>query len=220
MELALKRTDYIVIDDREASQDSPQKTLKPNVDLDVEEDQIADLKPLSTSELESLGMRSASFILQSVNPFEALVKLTADFPKFSASIAAHGVSSEFVAEHNRNCEEKIPEGFNVLWMNGVRLIDRQIDPFALVDMIRRERKLVNGVRELGFTGRQAVSLLGHEAITSSKIALGPTRYDWTDRREDGNTIVWFNDLEDAQRYPGFPKKVTAVCIGNTVVDCM
>ncbi|KAH7129335.1 UDP-glucose:glycoprotein glucosyltransferase-domain-containing protein [Dactylonectria estremocensis] len=209
IELALKRTDYIVIDDREADQDSQQKPLVSDVVLDGEEE-VADLKPLSTTELASLGLKAASFILNSENPLEALVKATQDFPKFSASIATHEVSKDFVAEHTENVATGIPGGIGHLWMNGVRLIERQIEPFQLVEMIRRERKLINGVRDLGFNGKQAISLLGHPKIAGAKSGDEPIRFDWTDRSEDGKAIAWLNDLEHDKRYEAFPKDLTAL----------
>lgn len=207
VELALKRTDYIVIDDREAAQD--QKPIASSVDLD-EEEEVADLKPLSTSEVAFLGVKAASFILQNENPLEALVKLTQDFPKFSTSIAAHEVSEDFAAEFEENRSLKVPPGINWLWMNGVQLIERQVEPFTLVDMVRRERKLINGVRNLGFNGKQAVSLLGHKKIATAKSEAGSTRYDWTDRSEDGRVILWLNDLENDAIYEDYPKTLSAV----------
>ena len=210
VELALKRTDYIVIDDREAGEDSSQKPLSSGVNLDEEEEQLADLQPLSTSELASLGLKAATFILQNETPLEALVKLTQDFPKFSTSIAAHEVSKEFEAEHELNRGQRVPGGISFLWMNGLQLIDRQIEPFTLVDMVRRERKLIDGVRELGFTGKQAVSLLGHQEIATAKAEQMSPRYDWTDRQEGDNVIIWLNDLENDERYSVFPKTVMSV----------
>ncbi|KAI8670713.1 hypothetical protein NCS57_00544100 [Fusarium keratoplasticum] len=209
VELALKRTDYIVIDDREAGKDATQKPVATDVVLD-EEEEVADLKPLSTSELASLGLKTASFILKSENPFETLVKATQDFPKFSRSIIAHEVSKEFKEEQQKNVAAGVPTGINFLWMNGVQLIERQIEPFNLIDMIRRERKLINGVRALGFNGQQAVSLLGHSEIANAKADDEPTRFDWTDRSEDGKVFIWLNDLEKDSQYAELPKELKAL----------
>lgn len=211
VELALKRTDYIVIDDREATQDSAQKPLGSGAILNGEDGEVADLRPLSTSELASLGMKTASFIQGSDSPFEMLVKLTQDFPRFSASIAAHNISKDFAIEYEQNKAQMGRGGINFLWMNGVQLIERQIEPFALVGMLRRERKLISRVRDLGLSGKQAVSLLGHSAISAAKGDDKPVRYDWTDRLEDGRVIIWLNDLEKDARYEEYPKTLTSVC---------
>ncbi|KAI5460277.1 UDP-glucose:glycoprotein glucosyltransferase-domain-containing protein [Mariannaea sp. PMI_226] len=204
VELALKRTDYIVIDDREANHEPAQKPIAVDDVLD-EEEEVTDLKPLSATELASLGLTTASFILKSHNPFEALVKATQDFPKFSASIATHNFSNNFVTEQRANVAAGVPAGINLLWMNGVQLVERQVEPFQLVDMIRRERKLINGLRRLGLNGNQAVSLLGHPQLTESQSEEKVMRYDWTDRSEEGKVIVWLNDLETDERYASLPK---------------
>ncbi len=213
VELALKRTDYIVIDDRDADGDAPQKAAAAAapaasevVVLDGEEE-VADLKALSKSEVSELGMKAADFIMQSETPFDTLVKLTQDFPKYSTSVLGHNVSEGFATEHRGNRMELVPPGVNVLWMNGVQLIERQIQSFTLLDIVRRERKLINGMLELGLTGREAVALLGHPDVASSKTEDEPQRFDWRDEDEDGRVIVWLNNLEKDSRYAQFPKSL-------------
>ncbi|GJN71657.1 hypothetical protein PLICBS_005725 [Purpureocillium lilacinum] len=208
VELALKKTDYIVIDDRESDHGS-QKPLGSDAVLNEVED-VADLQPLSASELGPLGLKTSSFIQRSTDPFATLVKLTQDFPRFAASLATHNVSQEFVAEAERNRANLIRGGINFLWMNGLQLIERQIEPFNLVEMLRRERKLIRGVRSLGLDGKQAVSLLGHESVSSAKGDDEPLRYDWTDREEQGRVIIWLNDLENDARYADYPKELASL----------
>ncbi|KAI0880437.1 UDP-glucose:glycoprotein glucosyltransferase [Annulohypoxylon maeteangense] len=211
IELQLKRTDYIVIDDREAEAqtDSADKPAPTDVVLDGEEE-VTDLKPLSSSELASLGLKAGSFIMQSDDPFQTLIKLTQDFPKFSASIAAHNASDAFVKEHRHNRALGVPAGMNVFWMNGVQLIERQIDPFSLVDSIRRERKLIEGVTDLGLTGKEAVSLLGNREVTIAKSDDEPRRFDWRDEIEEGRVIVWLNNIEKDKRYADYPKSLMSL----------
>ncbi|KAI1454617.1 UDP-glucose:glycoprotein glucosyltransferase [Annulohypoxylon moriforme] len=211
IELQLKRTDYIVIDDRdaEAETDSATKPAPTEVVLDGEEE-VTDLKPLSSSELASLGLKAGSFIMQSDDPFQTLIKLTQDFPKFSASIAAHNASDSFVKEHRHNRALGVPAGMNVFWMNGVQLIERQIDPFNLVDSIRRERRLIEGVTDLGLTGKEAVSLLGNREVTIAKSDDEPRRFDWRDEIEEGRVIIWLNNIEKDKRYADYPKSLMSL----------
>ncbi|OAA64659.1 udp-glucose:glycoprotein [Niveomyces insectorum RCEF 264] len=219
VELALKRTDYIVIDDREADADagtepaSSEKTASAKqIVLDDAAD-VTDLKALSKSELADLGMKTADYIIQNENPFDTLLKITQDFPKYSSSILAHNASEGFIAEHRGNRAVMVPPGVNVLWMNGVQMIERQIQPLALVDAVRRERKLINGIRELGLTGKEAVDVLGHQAVAASKAESVPPRFDWRDEAEDGRVIIWLNDLEKDSRYADFPKSLMRLLQG-------
>ncbi|KXJ89341.1 UDP-glucose:glyco protein glucosyltransferase [Microdochium bolleyi] len=211
VELQLKRTDYIVIDDREANAADTagkEETVAPVV-LD-EEEEVSDLKPLSSSDLASLGHKASSFVLKSESPLNTLVKLTQDFPKFSSSIASQNVSDEFFNEHQDNRGVLVPAGMNVLWMNGLQMTDRQIDPFTLVESIRRERRFIQGVTDIGLTGQQAVALLGHHEVAAVSSAEESERFDWTDRSEDGRVIIWLNNLEKDSRYADFPSNIMAL----------
>lgn len=218
VELALKRTDYIVIDDRASDKDgSAQKPLgsgPSEIILDGNEE-VADLKPLSASELFELARKAADFILRGEKPFDTLLKLTQDFPKYSASVSAHNVSSEFRSEYDDNHRLlNIPSGSNMLWMNGLQLIERQIQSFGLVDVLRRERRLIKEVCELGLTGQEAVDLLSHSEVASSKSEDEPPRFDWRDDIEDGKAIVWLNNLEKDKRYEQYSPNIMTLLSGG------
>jgi UDP-glucose:glycoprotein glucosyltransferase len=212
VELALKRTDYIVIDDREADEEkSEEEQVKAEINLDDEE--FADLKPLSTSEVLSLGLKASSLIMQSENPLQMLARISQDFPRYSSAIAAHNISSEFVAEHTSNRAQLVPAGMNVFWLNGLEIPERQIDAFSLLDIIRRERRLLSEFREVGLTGKDTIDLLSHEAVAATKVEDEPVRFDWRDTIEGGDIIVWLNDVEKDKRYLDWPTDITNVRIG-------
>ncbi|KAI0443042.1 UDP-glucose:glycoprotein glucosyltransferase [Xylaria telfairii] len=205
VELQLKRTDYIVIDDREATESSvgqPQKVASSEVVLDGDED-VSDLKPLATSELAGLGLNAGSFIMESDEPFETLIKLTQDFPKFSTSVAARNATDTFITEYRRNREVAAPAGINALWMNGVQLSERQVNPFTLIDGIRRERVFIKGATDLGLTAKEAISLLGDREVTLANTDDEGPRFDWRDQLEDGRIIIWLNNIEKDSRYASF-----------------
>ncbi len=213
VELTLKRTDYIVIDDRDtgAAKAPGDEAQKPIVASEVvlDEQEITDIKPLEKSELAPLGMKAASFIMKSESPFDTLLKLTQDFPKYSTSLGAHNVSADFKAEHDANRMVLVPEGMNVMWMNGVQLIERQIQPYGLVDLLKRERRLINGVLDLGLTGQQAISLLGHSEVAQAKSGgeEEQRRFDWRDEIEEGQVLIWLNNLEKDKRYSSFSPSI-------------
>ncbi|KUI71842.1 UDP-glucose:glycoprotein glucosyltransferase [Cytospora mali] len=213
VELQLKRTDYIVIDDRKAKEEKTQKSIESEVVLDGEED-VADLKPLSKSELTPLGLKAASFIMQNEKPFDTLLKLTQDFPKYSTSLTTQNVSEEFFLEHKANRVQLVPTGANVLWMNGVQIVERQMDAFTLVNLLRRERKLINGVTDLGLTGEEAIALLAHEAVAAAKTTDEIQRFIWHDEPEDGKVIIYLNNIEKDKRYEEFTKNLASLIQGG------
>lgn len=209
VELALKKTDYIVIDDRLQGEEPHHENIGTSAGLDDSED-VTNIKPLAASDLSSLGLKATSFILQSDDPLETLIKLTQDLPKFLTSIVAHNVSTRFEEEFKLNSLEGVPDGLNLLWLNGVQLIERQIEPFALIERLRQERKLIDGFRALGLNGKQAISILGHQDVSTAKEGSEALRYDWTDRLEDGRVIIWLNDIENDDIYEEYPKSLTSV----------
>ncbi|MBE3043788.1 hypothetical protein IMZ48_14685, partial [Candidatus Bathyarchaeota archaeon] len=138
------------------------------------------------------------------------IKLTQDFPKYSALMAAHDASAEFIEEQRANLGRMIPSGVNVLWMNGVQLVERLIEPFSLVDMLRRERRLISEVKDVGLTGSEAILLLSHSSVTSAKMTDSSQRFDWRDDNEGGDAIMWLNDLENDPAFEDMPTNVRAV----------
>ena len=212
VELALKRTDYIVIDDRESNK-APEAVEEK--DFNLEQEDIADLKPLSTSELRPLGLKASSYIMQSEDPLDTLIKLTQDFPKYSSALLAHNATADFLREHQYNRAQMVPSGYNVWWMNGVQMIERNIEALTLLELIRKERTLINGVRELGLSDSEAIELLSHEAVATVTAEIEPQRYNWKDDLEEGNVIIWLNDIEKDKRYADMPSTVKAV---STVFD--
>ncbi len=217
VELALKRTDYIVIDDRN-DEDVKANNPESKQDVMLEDKELADLKPLSTSELLSLGLKASSFVMQSENPFDTLIKLSQDFPKYSTAIAAHNASEEFLAEHSENRGLLVPAGMNIMWINGVQIVERQVDAFTLLDILRREKRLIDSVRQLSLTGPEAIKLLSHSAVAVAKSGDEPPRFDWRDTAEGGNVIVWLNDIEKDKRYEGWPAdlRIVSVTVQNVV----
>jgi UDP-glucose:glycoprotein glucosyltransferase len=155
-------------------------------------------------------MKAASFVLASDEPLDTLAKLSQDFPKHSGSIAGMNISDEFIQEHVQNREIVLPAGFNVLWINGVQIMPRDLNPYSLLEHLRRERKMINGVRELGLSGPEAIDLLSHEAITASSIDQEAQRYDWRDDTEGGDVIMWLNDIEKDKRYSEWSDSVSAL----------
>lgn len=215
IELALKRTDYIVIDDRSAGSEAEDQGLSAGNEAAVEEflletAEVADLKPLSSKELLGLGLKTASFIMASDDPFDTLVKVSQDFPKHSSAITKRNASTDFVKEHSLNRNVLLPAGYNVIWMNGMQIQARQMDAFGLLEQLRRERSIVNNLREIGFSGSEAVQVLSHEAIANSKVDGDAQRYDYRDDLEGGKVIVWLNDIEKDKRYNSWPTHTSAV----------
>lgn len=201
VELALKRTDYIVIDDRDADDDEPPAK---KIEVNLEDKDVADVKPLSSSELKNLGLRAASFVMNSQNPLDTLNKISGDFPKHAAALASYNLSSDFVKEHKANRAALIPAGYNIVWVNGASVDPREFDAYTLIDLLRKERHLVNSLQALGLSAPDAISLLSHDTMAEAQDEGSPQRYDFRDEKEGGKVIIWLNNIEKDKRYAEWP----------------
>ncbi|KAF2101757.1 UDP-glucose:glyco protein glucosyltransferase precursor [Rhizodiscina lignyota] len=212
--LDLKRTDYIVIDDRKAEEETEDTKIDAGdtntVEVSLDHEEISDVKPLSASELVRLGLRASSFVMNSTDPLDMLLRLSQDFPKHSSAISAYNVSDAFLMEHRANREQLLPAGFNVIWINGVQMDPRKMDPFSLLDHLRRERGLIDDGKSLGLTGREVIDLLSHPSITAAQTSDEPARYDWRDEIEGGKVIIWMNDIEKDKRYADWSPALAAL----------
>lgn len=213
VELALKRTDYIVIDDRDAEQreENSEDRRTPGLE-ELKEDAPDDLRPLSSSEVSRLGMNSAAYVMDSEDPLDALLKLSQNFPKYSSTVAAHNASIELRNEMRSNRARMIPPGYNILWINGMQIDARQVDAFSLLDIMRRERGLVQKFRDLGISAQEAVKLLSHPLLAEAQSDEDVQRYDYRDTLEGGDIIIWLNNLEKDSRYNDWPSDLEAVRI--------
>jgi UDP-glucose:glycoprotein glucosyltransferase len=202
VELALKRTDYIVIDDRDAEK------LEPAGDP-VKEEAPDDLRPLSASEVTRLGLNSAAYVMDSADPLETLIKMSQNFPKYSSIVASHDHSGEMTQEIRHNRVKMLPGGYNAMWINGVQMDSGQIDAFSLLEHLRRERKLIDKFRDLGLSANDAVKLLSHRLLTEAQAGGEEQRYDYRDDMEENQAIIWMNNLEQDSRYETWPSDLEA-----------
>ncbi|PNS14385.1 hypothetical protein CAC42_6898 [Sphaceloma murrayae] len=212
VELALKRTDYIVIDDRQAAKNDKHTPAEKGQTV-LADDEVADLKPLSSSELAELGMKAASFVMANDDKFATLLKLALDFPKHSSALSSTEVSDEIRNELSANAQSFLPPGYNAMWINGKQIQSRDLDVFSLLEQLRGERKLINSARDLGLTGAQTIGLITHSAVSDPSAAEGGSpdiqRYDWRDDIEGNGVIIWMNDIEKDKRYLDWPDNVQA-----------
>lgn len=208
VDLALKRTDYIVIDDRENTHDGEAKSDHLALPSNTE----SGLKPLNASELADLSIKTASYIMRRKDPLMTLYNCTQDFPKYAQEMSIQEISEDFVQEHNKNRHQVVPAGYNVVWVNGLQADTRNFNAFYLLRVLRKERNVVKQMVDLGITPGQAIRILSHPATAAVVSDDQPQRYDMRDEIEGGKAVVWLNDLEKDKKYQAWPTKVAAVSI--------
>jgi UDP-glucose:glycoprotein glucosyltransferase len=93
----------------------------------------------------------------------------------------------------------------VLWLNGLQVDVKDVHPFALLRLLKKERAVMQSLTSQGLQPSQAVQLLTHPAIAAKQKDNGiGAVFDASDRPEGVDLIVWWNDMEKDRRYVNYP----------------
>ncbi|GAA5951905.1 hypothetical protein JCM21900_004180 [Sporobolomyces salmonicolor] len=224
--LDVKKSDYLAIDDRMSAASVGEKgesssALDRDAPLEIEGDMPLKMEPVKKSDIAELSVRATDFIMSSDAPFQAFTALTSSFPLMAShlSTVVRNVSSHLLSEVAAN-----QMSFPALTMrpffslNGMALTDAQVDPFALLRLMRKERKYVTDLESLDkhMSSKAAREILingqaksGEEGKTQQRVeaeVLGEL-FDATDRDEGEHVILWWNDLEKDRRYKSWSTSV-------------
>ena len=205
VELALKSTEYKVVDDQKV-EDSTEDDANKSVDstpihrydfaqlkqlypdrvseLDQFETKIIEdydavprIRSLRTSELKDLGAKTISYIMKSPVPLTTLRHMLQDFPKFAALLSRQEVDREVAAEISANMRKELPEGVS-FWVNGLPIDLSVTDLFGLIEALRLEAELVHGLKRAGFSTSQSIDLIANSGNDGEDSAGGgPEVYD-------------------------------------------
>ncbi|GAA5860419.1 hypothetical protein JCM1840_000253 [Sporobolomyces johnsonii] len=224
--LDVKKSDYLAIDDRMSAASAGEKgesvnALDGEAPLKIEGDLPPKMEPVKKSDIAELSVRATDFIMSSDAPFQTFTALTSSFPLMASHLSTlvRNVSSHLLSEVAAN-----QMSFPALTMrpffslNGMALTDAQVDPFALLRLMRKERKYVTDLQALDkhLSSKDAREILingqaksGEQGKTEQRIeaeVLGEL-FDATDRDEGEQVILWWNDLEKDRRYKSWSKSV-------------
>ncbi|KAF9965234.1 hypothetical protein BGZ70_005207 [Mortierella alpina] len=207
VELALKSTDYIVIDDRDLGHSddtgaSGQTVLRSSGGQGLFDDETPSVEPVSQQDLADLDMVTSQFILQSEYPLKTLVAVSQDFPKYQRKISKMALN-ETLKDGFQDNMMRIRDNRAKVWLNNQPVPHHKMNPFNLIRLIRRERETLASLATIGVSSRKAVDLLtdigtGEDSDSGADEAEGV--FDIRDKTEDGSLVVWMNDLETDQRY--------------------
>jgi len=152
--------------------------------------------------MSDLGVQAAQIITESPEPLTVLSHLSQNFPKYATSLARRVTANESVIQELHNNSLKAQQGSNLFWFNGAQTESRDVNPFALLRLLKKERTVVKSLTSYGISNSQAFELLTHPAIASSQKDSGMMGavFDASDRPEDGDLIMWWNDMEKDSRW--------------------
>lgn len=91
------------------------------------------------------------------------------------------------------------------------------DGGRLLKILRKERDFMLSLTSLGLSSSQALDLISHSAIEAANGGsdLLDGLFDASDRPEDGDLILWWNDLEKDSKYARWPPSIFAVRLLTT-----
>ncbi|GAA6062062.1 hypothetical protein JCM10212_003560 [Sporobolomyces blumeae] len=216
--LDIKKGDYLAIDDRMTAQAQGDGGKQTPTQSDSSENSPK-IDAVSKNDIADLSLRTAEYILASNDSFHAFTAATSSFPLLASQLPklVPNISNQLLSEVSGNQMSSTLTRRPSFLLNGVALTDAQVDPFALVRLMRKERKFVTDLQGLSvhMTSQAARDILINGGTTPTepseqgmmpKDVLGEI-FDSTDRQEGGDVILWWNNLEKDKRYKSWPTTV-------------
>ncbi|KAK0567058.1 killer toxin resistant protein [Tilletia horrida] len=135
---------------------------------------------LNAEEIESLGMRATTLILQSPDPLLTLRQLSHNFPTYAVALARS--YEDRLAPGGTEVEMKgfdaaqeiyqrqgyaVQAGSSDMWLNGRGLAESELWPLSMVEVLRKERRIIRALENIhpSVNRTQAVDLLQFPAIS-------------------------------------------------------
>ncbi|KAJ3026274.1 UNVERIFIED_CONTAM: hypothetical protein HDU68_005940, partial [Siphonaria sp. JEL0065] len=220
VELAIKSTEYRVIDDRGTDDGKAKADDKKDQGNDSEAASVlndepaplfvfddegeATMQSLATEDIKEIGVKAANIVLSSESPLDALIQVSQDFPKYSHLIAKRPVTPQQRMDIRRNQRSIINAGTNIVLLNGVQLNLKDLNVFSLLAAMKKEISLIRSLQSLFLSADEAVRILSlPSATTASGTDLG-----WGDAFDvRDESVLWWNDLEHDKRYKQFPRSL-------------
>jgi len=235
IEMAIKNTEYKVIDDRKLKKDEKENIQKnhkqiPNIpskefgldklsesfpklkddfntfnDL-LQQQEIPVLKKLLANETEDLGTKIIQYITTSSNPLYVLSQLSSNYPKISHIINQMPLVEEYNKEVKLLQKLFYANDFNSLYINGIEISTKNLNPFSVLRVFASENRSIKKLNSLRFSNKNAVNLLNSASDDSDDSKNSDIEY--YDVR--GDIVSWWNDLESDSRYNRWPNDIKEI----------
>ncbi|KAJ2327518.1 killer toxin resistant protein [Coemansia sp. RSA 2702] len=204
VELALKSTEYKVIDDRDLQSNRAQPAMREqNGDsatklFTTETEPL--VKGLSEKQLPALGIQAAQMVIAADDKLTVLRELAQDLPRYAHLLSELPVNST-LADEVGDSKARIRDTFAV---NGLKLSEQTLDPFHILEHLHRESAVIDGLQTAGLSQQQALKLLLQVDSDKDDVEDGASAlsFDMRDHSKEQRTILWLNDLESDRRFAG------------------
>ncbi|KAJ2604206.1 killer toxin resistant protein [Coemansia sp. RSA 1722] len=217
VELALKSTEYKVIDDRDLDTDgsnadgsSPKLALGgvySGQEITIFKDEKEPVvKGLPEKHITDMDIKAAQVVLRSSNSHKlpVLKQLAQDLPRYAHLLAEVPINKTLASMlQGSPLDSYDPKVF----VNGLELDDSEMDPFNMLAHISKEDSIISSLESIGIPQNQAVDLLFAADKSADSHDSGKLVFDMRDKSDSKKTILWLNDLEKDQRYSSWPSDI-------------
>ncbi|XP_006832127.1 PREDICTED: UDP-glucose:glycoprotein glucosyltransferase 2 [Chrysochloris asiatica] len=179
-----------------------------------------EMVPLKVWELQDLSFQAASQIVSApaYDALKLMKDISQNYPLRARSLTRVAVNQQMrkeIQENQKDLQDRfdIQPGDTRLYINGLRVDTDGYDPFSILDMLKLEGKMMNGLQNLGINGEDISKFL--------KLNSHTWEYNYAlDIRH--SSIKWINDLEHDDLYitwspscrellkPAFPGNIPSI----------
>lgn len=214
-ELAIKNTEYKVIDDRKMKSDNDNDSGSANTEqeggnneanatLDSLLDNISpEMKPIAKEDFKNLGYQVLQHIMNSKTPFDTLVRLSSRFPQYAHLLTSVSVTDTLRSEATQNRDMTSHrmgnQVSNFVYMNGMEISLSRDDPYTILRKLRKEHQILSRLlSSVDMTTSQAIQLL-NSPLKPKKVN---TEYPEFNDVFDVSTehAIWWNDVEQYREH--------------------
>nr|CAB3267495.1 UDP-glucose:glycoprotein glucosyltransferase 1 [Phallusia mammillata] len=168
-------------------------------------DSTNEMAPMKVWQLQDLSYQAAARVLTSPpeEQLKVLKDISQNFPLKVRSLVKQQVTDAMRDEIKKN-QRKFQEfdmdsGDSVFLLNGMSIDLDESDIYKILDLLRNEGKLIDGLKKLNLTGNDLQKVLKVNLNTDR-----PEKY-MLDIRD--SSVMWMNDVENDEKYERWPSNL-------------
>ena len=169
-------------------------------------DQSNNMAPLKVWELQDLSMQAAGQILSNSpsDQLSALEEISQNFPSHARTLSRTNVPKDMKKEIKKNNDQfyanhGITPKDAILFINGMQYDMDYVDIFTLLEVIKSEGSILDGLGKLGLNEDHAAKMLSIDFSKKESEKFG------VDIRN--SAVHWINNIEKDKLYKGWPGSV-------------
>ena len=169
-------------------------------------EQQNELPTMKVWQLQDLSVQAAARIMESPpeSRLRTLTELAQNFPSHAKSLSKVKVPKELKKEVKKNQEVflttmNLQPSDAALFVNGMYFDMDYVDVFTVLETLKSEGRVLDGLGELGMTDEQARKMISQDLSSDKQTSYG------VDIRD--TAVNWVNDIEKDKVYASWPASV-------------